>query len=215
MNPTLADLTLRRRIKPRRRYHRKTVNNQKIDLLPRRRAFRIEKLNNFSASINDQLIEPNDNVTSLSRPFGKEKNISTTLENKLSPKIKKRLKNKSKQDSTNLRIRRLRKRVKQQIIRINPRYKPNIGGFLWPGDYLKLELKKAPKLELKTSEGDNFRNKGKQSKRLLKELPLPLQPKKYLLEKHNLKVLKRRLEKSQNLNLLHQKVNELEFLSNN
>jgi hypothetical protein len=223
INPTLADLTLRRRIKPRRRYHRKTLNTQKLELLPRRRAFRIEQINNLSSvaqssygsQTNDQLIESDNKVMSLSRPFGKEKNISTTLENKMSPKIKKRLKNKSKQDSTNLRIRRLRKRVKQQIIRINPRYKPNTGGFIWPGDYLQLELKKAPKLQIKNNDVDNVKNRRKQSKRLLKELPLPLQPKKYLLEKHNLKVLKRRLEKSQNLNQLHQKINELEFLSNN
>ena len=223
MNTTLTDLTLRRRIKPRRRYHRKNLSTQKIALLPRRRAFRIEKVElsssltktKYEPDTTDLAFESDKNLTLLSRPFGKEKNISTTFENKMSTKIKKRLKNKSKQDSTNMRIRRLRKRVKQQIIRINPRYKPNTGGFIWPGDYLRLELKKAPKLELKSTEADNFKNQRKQSKRLLKELPLPLQPKKYLLEKHNLKVLKRRLEKSQNINKLHEKINELEFLLNN
>ena len=219
INPTLTDLTLRRRIKPRRRYHRKTINTSKIELLPRRRAFRIEKLETLSSKqqsskseTNEIFIKSENNIISLTRPFGKEKTILTTFENKTSQKIKKRLKNKSKQDATNLRIRRLRKRVKQQIIRINPRYKPNTGGFIWPGDYLQLESKKAPKLKLKTNDVDNIKTKRKQSKRLLKELPLPLQPKKYLLEKHNLKVLKRRLEKSQNLNQLHHKINELEFL---
>ena len=204
LNTNLQELTLRKRIKPRRRYHRKNSNTQKIELLPRRRSFR-----------KDIKVEHASIANFLNRPVGKEKSLGISFDNKILSKNKKRLKNQSKQDSTNIRIRRLRKRVKQQIIRLNPRYKPNTGGFIWPGDYLRLELKKAPKLEIKNIENETFKNQRKQSKRLLKELPLPLQPKKYLLQKHNLKVLKRRLEKSQNINKLHQKLNELKFLLNN
>lgn len=215
--PKLINLTLRRRIKPRRRYHRKNLNMQKLELLPRRTAFRIESSNlnylqNNSPEIDSSLVAKYEAI--FRRPVGKEKNSSNIFDNKTLQKVKKRLKNKAKQDSTNIRIRRLRKRVKQQIIRINPRYKPNIGGFIWPGDYLRLELKKAPKLETKLSMTNSLQNNRRQQKRLLKELPLPLQPKKYLLHKHNLKVLKRRLAKSQNLNKLHEKTIQLErFLS--
>jgi hypothetical protein len=202
LSTKLTNLTLRRRVKPRRRYHRKNSSVQKLELLPRRTAFRIQ-----SSNLQDELIIQSD--FSFRRPFGKEKDTSSTFDNKLGQRVKKRSKNKVKQDSTNLRIRRLRKRVKQQIIRINPRYKPNIGGFIWPGDYLRLELKKAPKLETKLNISTSLKNNRRQPKRLLKELPLPLQPKKYLLQKHNLKVLKRRLAKSHNLNKLPEKMNEL------
>ena len=203
LSTKLTNLTLRRRVKPRRRYHRKNSSVQKLELLPRRTAFRIQ-----SSNLQDELLIQSE--FSFRRPFGKEKDTSNTFDNKLGQRVKKRSKNKVKQDSTNLRIRRLRKRVKQQIIRINPRYKPNIGGFIWPGDYLRLELKKAPKLETKLSISSSLKNNRRQPKRLLKELPLPLQPKKYLLQKHNLKVLKRRLAKSQTLNKLHEKMTEFE-----
>ena len=39
-----------------------------------------------------------------------------------------------------------------------------------------------------------------------------IQPKKYLLEKHNLKVLKKRLEKSQNFDNVWQKIKELKLM---
>ena len=39
-----------------------------------------------------------------------------------------------------------------------------------------------------------------------------LQPKKYLLEKHNLLVLKKRLQKSQNSHKIHQRAKELSYL---
>jgi hypothetical protein len=203
LSTKLTNLTLRRRIKPRRRYHRKNSSVQKLELLPRRSAFRIQ-----SSNLKDDLTTISD--YSSIRPFAKEKDSSSTFDNKVGQRVKKRSKSKVKQDATNMRIRRLRKRVKQQIIRINPRYKPNIGGFIWPGDYLRLELKKAPKLETKLSISNSLKNNRRQTKRLLKELPLPLQPKKYLLQKHNLKVLKRRLAKSQTLNKLHDKINQLE-----
>jgi uncharacterized membrane protein len=41
-----------------------------------------------------------------------------------------------------------------------------------------------------------------------------IQPKKYLLQKHNLKVLKKRLEKAQNFTEFNQKVKNLETLFN-
>lgn len=205
---TLNDLTLRRRIKPRRRYHRKNTNTQKLELLPRRSTFRIATIESLN-----EIKDSSSQNTLLIRPFGKDKNNEVNSD-KMFQKTKKRGKNKMKQDSTNMRIRRLRKRVKQQIIRINPRYKPNTGGVIWPGDYLRLEEKKAPQLNSQLNEVESVSVQRKQPKRLLKELLLPLQPKKYLLQKHNLKVLKRRLEKAQNLNKLHQKINQLNFAVN-
>jgi hypothetical protein len=39
-------------------------------------------------------------------------------------------------------MKQLRRRVQRQIIRSAWRYRPRAGGFVWPGDYLKLELVK-------------------------------------------------------------------------
>ena len=212
INTTLTDLTLRRRIKPRRRYHRKNSYTQTLNLLPRRRAFRIAQDNNL-ASEKDNFI---------TRPFSKLKTMTTTLKTKTSTKLNKRVKNKIKTDPNNTRIRRLRKRVPMQIIRPGIRYAPQQGGFIWPGDYFRLELQKGRKLETQAEKNEQAQSQ-KQDKKLRKKAkplvgrkwPLPLQPKKYLLQKHNVKVLKRRLEKSQNLNKIHQKINELNFLLNN
>ena len=123
----------------------------------------------------------------------------------------------SKQQTPLLRVKQLRRRVQRQVLRSVWRYRPRAGGFVWPGDYLKLELVKAPKLQKPELQNQTFlptdgtltktQNEGgnlpqrtssprskKKKKRALVEWQI--QPKKYLYEKHNIKVLKKKLEKA-------------------
>jgi hypothetical protein len=147
-------------------------------------------------------------------------------------------------------VKQLRRRVQRQVLRSIWRYRPRAGGFVWPGDYLKLEPVKAPQLDSITStstststsqvkennlldldldldlnlnlekeEGPSMltRNQngsqpydkvgkgkgvsGRRPERAVKKKKRPLvewqiQPKKYLYEKHNKKVLKKKLEKT-------------------
>ena len=130
-------------------------------------------------------------------------------------KTKSRKKNlTNKQSSENLRIRQLRRRIQRQVLRPILRYKPRPGGFVWPGDYLRLETVKAPMLKnLKENIPTSTETSGqlrKKKRRTIQEWQI--QPKKYLLEKHNLKVLKKRLEKSQNFDNVWQKIKELKLM---
>ena len=141
-----------------------------------------------------------------------------------------------KQSKTSLRVRPLRRRVQRQIIRIGWRYKPRAGGFVWPGDYLRLELIKVPRLNLEKNQASspNFttasipfssdaksnlaeqnitgsKRKGKRKKkRTIQEWQI--QPKKYLLEKHNFKVIKKKLEKVQRSHKISERIKELNLI---
>jgi hypothetical protein len=201
--------TLRKRVKPKRKYHRKNVklsNENSIKI--RRRQFR-----DF---VNEKI------------RFRPSSSIGSSLQEKIKARKKSENKGKlsSKSSRDNLRLRQLRRRVQRQVFRPVWRYKPQAGGFVWPGDYLRLDPIKAPKLDsVKTQElngtfansaelskselrsdkkavSDISSKSGKQRKiRKKKRRMIPewqIQPKKYLLQKHNIKVLKKRLEKSQN-----------------
>jgi hypothetical protein len=212
--------TLRKRVKPKRKYHRKNFklsNENSIQI--RRRQFR-----DF---INEKIrFRPSSSILLSDK---KEKMIRFAEGRKKSEK-KGKLSNKSSRD--NLRLRQLRRRVQRQVFRPVWRYKPQAGGFVWPGDYLRLDPIKAPKLDsvktqqlngaidpstqLSQSEFKNDKNavlqrnaessssaelKKQRKIRKKKRRMIPewqIQPKKYLLQKHNIKVLKKRLEKSQN-----------------
>ena len=109
-----------------------------------------------------------------------------------------------KQQPENIRIRQLRRRIQRQVLRPVSRYKPRSGGLVWPGDYLRLEAIKAPVLKtnstsLTEKKGSSLGQIRKKKGRTLQEWQI--QPKRYLFEKHNLKVLKKRIEKSMNLNI--------------
>lgn len=199
----LMDFTLRKRVKPIRKYHRKrnAAKNQQTNLIIRRRPFKALMSENIRF-----------------RPLTKTKLISQTdIVNASLLKTKSRKKNlNSKQPSENLRIRQLRRRIQRQVLRPILRYKPRPGGFVWPGDYLRLETVKAPELknlkDTKTeisASNESASQIRKKKRRTIQEWQI--QPKKYLLEKHNLKVLKKRLQKSQNFEDLSQKVKELKL----
>jgi hypothetical protein len=197
----MLDFTLRKRVKPIRKYHRKrsTNKNQETSLILRRRPFKT-------------LINENPRF----RPIAKTRlTTQTDILNSSLLKTKQRKKSlTTKPNSENLRIRQLRRRIQRQVLRPILRYKPRAGGIVWPGDYLRLETVKVPvlnnleasKTNLSSVNSSNSQIR-KKKRRAIQEWQI--QPKKYLREKHNLKVLKKRLQKSQNFNNLSQKIKEL------
>ena len=231
----LTDWTLRKRVKPRKKYHRKRkenlastgvsgqTNHPKTIL---RRKFRqsSKQLNSFEQR-QRPLTKPRLSTTSLNDLNTRgdiNQRTSQQLEGQLKERYKKRKKNKNikaKNDS-NLRIRQLRRRIQRQVFRPVWRYGPNPGGYVWPGDYFRLELIKAPKLstvaEISTSTNlsqkklDMNQNLESVLKKQAKEPMIKksrkrrkldtwsIQPKKYLVEKHNTRVLRKRLQKSEN-----------------
>ncbi len=190
----ITDFTLRKRVKPRRKYHRKRFVLDTNMLVLRRRKFR-------------SFVDENE----MNRPSSKIFQSSSKQEKRNIQSKQRRKITDSKQTTENLRLRQLRRRVQRQVFRPIWRYKPRPGGFVWPGDYLRLELVKAPFLnptaisspenaEISTTQikETSTRKMRKKKRRTIQEWQI--QPKKYLLEKHNMKVLKKRFEKSmQNL----------------
>lgn len=190
-----TDYTLRKRSKPKRKYHRKNLkmkrkNEDFLAHLKRRkfRGFADEKIRFRPISESQKLKELKIRKKRILDKNKSEKN------------------RKQKGSKENLRLRQLRRRVQRQVFRPVWRYKPQSGGFVWPGDYLRLELVKAPKLQILNSSTMNLKVSEKQrsirkkKRRIIQEWQV--QPKKYFLQKHNIKVLKKRLQKSQNFTLL-------------
>lgn len=174
----ITDFTLRKRAKPRRKYHRKRFSGNTQQFFLRRRKFR-----NF--------LDENE----LSRPTSKIFELSSVQEKRTIPAKQRKKISDSKQPNENLRLRQLRRRVQRQVYRPIWRYRPRSGGFVWPGDYLRLETVKAPNFSsspaIQSSETRKVRKKKRQTVQ-----EWQIQPKKYLREKHNKKVLKKRLENS-------------------
>nr|YP_010563862.1 hypothetical chloroplast RF1 [Coelastrum microporum]UWM13115.1 hypothetical chloroplast RF1 [Coelastrum microporum] len=194
----ITDFTLRKRAKPRRKYHRKRFVLENNQFLLTRRKFR-----GFSD-------EQETNRPS-SKLFQTTSRSSTKPEKRIVQSKQRKKITDSKQSSENLRVRQLRRRVQRQVYRPVSRYYPRSGGFVWPGDYLRLELVKAPQLNIPNlstmtseksspaSELPSSRKIRKKKRRTLQEWQI--QPKKYLLEKHNFKVLQKRYTKSGNIQL--------------
>ena len=135
-----------------------------------------------------------------------------------------RLKNKKtryfKETTDSLRTRRLKRRTLRQTIRPLLPYFPRNGGISWPGDYLQNEFVDAPLLETTNSftaeqslNNNSINNSPLTQTRKIEAKKTQkfittwqMQPKKYLLEKHNLKVLKKKLEKAYRSHKLKEKV---------
>lgn len=194
----MTDFTFRKRAKPRRKYHRKrhfsSSQNSNENFILKRRAFR--------------------GVQRIDEERSRPTPSNFTLSNDFSMTRKQKRKKDGKQSAENLRIRQLRRRVQRQVIRPVLRYKPKAGGFVWPGDYLRFERVKAPLLNSFSDSKSNFekensaisnstsksRKTKKKKRKAIQEWQI--QPKKYLLQKHNLNVLRKRLQKSQNSYLI-------------
>ena len=205
----VPDFTLRKRVKSKRKYHLKQDLTKQINLIPRRLKFVSDSPDIFHW-----------------RPISKTKinqSIAELVKEKRSLQSKQR--KKESQDSNNkqqpnIRVKQLRRRVQRQLIRSVWRYKPRSGGFVWPGDYLKLEQVKAPKLMRKSSDKEsrllettnetissNFIKTKRKKKRNIQEWQI--QPKTYLLEKHNFNVIKKKLEKAYRSNKISERTKQL------
>ena len=144
------DFTLRKRVKTQRKFHIKRDFSPKSEILPRRLKFIGKKT--------DAIRWRPFSMRSLNKQ--KNKSIEEILKELLAAAA---LKNKQsrysslKERQTNnlLRKKPLRRRVKRQTIRTGLRYFPKVGGVIWPGDYLKIELVKAPKLHIEFSKENN------------------------------------------------------------
>nr|YP_009238383.1 hypothetical chloroplast protein RF1 [Bracteacoccus aerius]AMO01261.1 hypothetical chloroplast protein RF1 [Bracteacoccus aerius] len=222
----LTDMTLRRRSKPKRKYHRK---RSKSALL---RVSTFGKNAPLSAKTGNLLLKrrafrgfPHEDDRS--RPIPESQNIQKT---KKSKKPKTRRKKLTTKPPESARIRQLRRRVPRLVLYPVWRHRPRIGGFVWPGDYLRLKNSDAPKLKpttpksrpkaqiLKTKQDEPKRLRKKRRIRKKKQRKIQewqVQPKKYFLQKHNMRVLKKRLQKSQNTNKIHQRIKELTYLFKN
>lgn len=226
-NP-ISDFTLRKRVKTKRKYHiKQDLTNQSM-LIPRRVKFIAQ-----------------DSTILRWRPVSKQKltkPIADLIKEKRllrSKQRKKELQDLNSKQTSNIRIKQLRRRVQRQIIRSVWRYKPHAGGFVWPGDYLKLELVKAPKLNVKQNVfgGRETNIESTSNKRNILSMPegykqeslrsgpikvkrkkkrsiqeWQIQPKKYLLQKHNYNVIKKKLTKAQRLNKIQERTKELTLI---
>jgi hypothetical protein len=201
----MIDFTLRKRTKPRRKYHRKRFGDfsDKNQFFARRRKFRgFFDETETSRPSSKLFLQPSSTTGTQEKRFLRGR--GTKQRRKIQD---------SKQPNENIRVRQLRRRVQRQVYRPVWRSRPRAGGFVWPGDYLRLEsvkaapLKSTPTIPLNKNENllesensqTSSRKIRKKNRRTLQEWQI--QPKRYLFEKHNLKVLKKRIEKSMNLKI--------------
>jgi len=230
------DLTLRKRLKPKRKYHLKRDFYSATNVIPRRLKF-INTEGIFGGSplflTQQNKIQRPLSLVKINKPiadFVKEQKMLRTKQ--------RRTRDELKQQTSMTRLKQLRRRVHRQILRSVWRYRPRAGGFVWPGDYLKLELVKAPKLQqslaalvaegqgtqlqaslsqqdtVSSSLAKSFETKRKiKRKRKRNLVEWQIQPKKYFYQKHNFKVLKQKLEKAQRSDKMHQKIKELNLRS--
>nr|ALO21438.1 hypothetical chloroplast RF1 [Golenkinia longispicula] len=225
-----TDFTLRKRAKPRRRYHRKRTGRKIGHLYPRRRQFKdfpfYSKNSLLLSDYSQKEVLDNSGEQEMSlvkrvRPIPRKRTARQLQDLRLSKMKSKQRRSTPKQQPDNMRIRQLRRRVQRQVIRPFWRYRPRAGGLVWPGDYLRLDLVKSPKLKknqiistqvlaMKKDKKDlSLKQIRRKKKRNIQEWQI--QPKRYLLQKHNIKVLKKRLEKAQRVNKINQKINELTY----
>nr|YP_007890146.1 hypothetical chloroplast RF1 [Pleodorina starrii]AFY64418.1 hypothetical chloroplast RF1 [Pleodorina starrii] len=185
----IKEFTLRKRVKPRRKYHRKRFIKKDGLIIPRRTKFTNLNLTENQIAIEDYLRW---------RPSSKSKQKGG-LRSRLKIKSNKRVK------TNPLRLRQLRRREFQQILKPIQRYIPYNGGFAWPGDYLRLEIVEMPKLK-------NANVKKTSLKQKINVQPVGIMPRKYLIEKHNIKVLKKKFEKAYSSHQLSKAVKQYKNL---
>jgi len=204
------DFTLRKRLKPKRKYH---LKHDTSIVIPRRLKFLNWVQPNTLTDGNLQVSSQQD-INSLVRwrPISSKKMNKSFSElmneqKTLRAKRQQRLAGVNPMDQPSLRVKQLKRRVQRQVIRAVWRYRPRAGGFVWPGDYLKLESVSIPRLTHNVPTQDKKSTKTRKKKRKLVEWQI--QPKKYLYQKHNIRVLKKKLERAGRSNNTKQKVKEL------
>ena len=183
------EFTLRKRVKPRRKYHKKRVLKNDNLIFPRRLKF-IGFANSSGQSSKEFMSElSQEDLRWRPSLAGKPKlkegqgGISNITAQNLKSISNKRVKINA------LRLRQLRRREFQQVIKPLQRYIPQNGGFTWPGDFLRLETVDMPKLQSVSLNKTSLKQK-------INVQPVGLMPRKYLIDKHNIRVLKKKLEKA-------------------
>jgi hypothetical protein len=186
VNQNVTDFTLRRRPNGRRKYHRRGGKLRSLLTVayPKRRK--------FVGSATEELRW---------RPERSEKDLNYTI----------KLEDVRKRRGMALRRRKLR-----QVFPVIRRFKTLNGGFVWPGTYLLLEQRNVPKMNVTTNDIQKAlrRSRRKKQRRKIKRktrsiAQWTIQPKKYLLQKHNQKVLKKKLQKAYRTHNLAQKLEQL------
>lgn len=180
----MDDFTLRKRPMPQRKYHAKTRPLTDEELLPRRRPFRGERGEQRQR-----------------RPgtYPSEANLATRVK-----------------EAEEGRVRTLRRRILRKTQRPQLRYAPLVGGFVWPGEALHLEQIEGS-LVTTPEELEQIKQKAIAEGRPIPdsvENPPPLedlplwhpQARELFINEHNKKVLKRRLERTQNKAQYYQKL---------
>ena len=181
----MDDFTLRKRAMPQRKYHAKNRPLTDEELLPRRRSFRGER---------------GERRRRQRRPgtYPSEANLAARVK-----------------EADEGRVRNLRRRVLRKTQRPQLRYTPIVGGFVWPGDALHLEQVEGI-LATNQEEREQIKQKAIAEGRPVpdivenpEQLDVPYwqpQARELFIVEHNQKVLKRRLERTQNKAQYYQKL---------
>lgn len=233
-----SDFTLRKRLKPKRKYHLKHDTSL---VIPRR--FRFLRLvpHPSSSSLSFDQRKGLLAIDLRGRPVSSQKKRKSFAELRnelklLRTKRQQRLTKALQTDQPSLRVKQLKRRVHRNIVRSIWRYRPRRGGFVWPGDYLRFENSKVPKLKDRDLQNESLparnrkesdsaaadvkkeesllRAEKKEKKKKKKKRQLvewQIQPKNYLYKKHNRKVLQKRLERANRSGSFELKKKELEF----
>lgn len=179
------EFTLRKRVKSRRKYHRKHFIKKDGKIFPHRTKFATTYFNNDLRS----------------RPSSRNKQKNKEI-------LRSKIKSNKRVKTNPLRLRQLRRREFQQILKPIQLYIPHNGGFTWPGDYLRLEIVQMPKLKSTNTKKTSLKQK-------INVQPVGIMSRKYLIEKHNIKVLKKKLEKAYSSQQLSKAVKEYKNLIQN
>ena len=194
-----TDFTLRRRPNGRRKYHQRGGKLRSLLTVayPKRRKF-------IGSTTNELRWRPERSAAR--DPLGqKDSNYTIKLE-----EVRKR------------RGMALRRRKLRQVFPVIRRFKTLNGGFVWPGTYLLLEQRNEPKMHITPNDIQKAslerkslnRSRRKKQRRKIKRKTRAIaqwniQPKKYLLQKHNQKVIKKKLQKAYRTHNLAQKLEQL------
>lgn len=188
-----TDFTLRKRLKPRREYHslrevQKTVNPRRLRLLTTNN-IRYNMLANKTIKRPVSEFKKTVSLSSDSNASAEKEYIQGLIKDQKAQRFVN-----TKQRNTKKAETQLKRRVLQTTLRTVWRYRPRAGGFIWPGDYSLLEQVEAPQLSKKAGTDVNSDKQTNKTKKRRELLDWQGQPKKYLYEKHNLKVLKKKLK---------------------
>jgi hypothetical protein len=121
-------------------------------------------------------------------------------------------------EANEMRVRTLRRRVLRKTVRPQLRYPPAVGGFVWPGEALHLELVEGnlvppPEVLEQIKMKQRAIEEGREVPTNVSVAPEPVkapiwtpQAVNYFIDTHNRKVLQRRLERTQNKAYAYQKL---------